>query len=270
MEKKYKKEKGRLNSQKTPSPSTTSKIVLNSLYPLPPLCRRHICMVPLHTLINRIQESELNRREEKAANNGKKQQTAKAHPRASNIQNQNSNKKIKNTSKSGFGKSRDNEKKQISDKGDQKRKVYILGDSLVKGIKNWKMQSKDTKVVVRSFAAAKIRQMQSYAKPAEEDNPSLYILHVGTNDLKENKSAMEVADEITSLARSLKKGYNEVTISGNCPRGDHLNATAVDVNGFLEKRCKQYQTGFIKHVQIDATLHTNGSNLHLNQVEIRF
>ena len=70
---------------------------------------------------------------------------------------------------------------------------------MIKGIKHWKMQSNDTKVVVRSFAVAKVRQMKHYAKPAEEDNPSLYILHVGTHDLKENKSAVEITDEITSL-----------------------------------------------------------------------
>ena len=81
---------------------------------------------------------------------------------------------------------------------------------MIKGIKNWKMQSKDTKVVVRSFAGAKVRQMKHYAKPAEEDNPSLYVLHVRTNDLKGNKSAVAFADEIRSLARSLKKDNNEV------------------------------------------------------------
>ena len=79
------------------------------------------------------------------------------------------------------------------------------------------MQSKDTKVVVRSFADAKVRQMKHYAKPAEEDNPSPYILHVGTIDLKDNKSAVEIADEITSLTRSLKKDNNEVAVSGICP-----------------------------------------------------
>ena len=115
-----------------------------------------------------------------------------------------------------------------------------------------------------------LRRSQSSAneallKPAEEDNPSLYMLHVGTNDLKENKSVDEIAEEITSLARSLKKGDNEVTVSGICPRRDHLNGKATNVNETLEQRCKQQQIGFIKHKLLDATLHTNGSNLHLNQ-----
>ena len=212
------------------------------------------------------EDSELSTRDERTTNNVKNQQTTKACSRASIIRTQVvKNKNTKTTSKGGLGKSRGSEKKLAAHQSDQKRRVYILGDSMVKGIKHWKMQSKDTKVVVRSFAGAKVRQMKHYAKPAEEDNPSLYILHVGTNDLEENKSVKEIAEEITSLAHSLKKVESEVTVSGICPRGYHLNLKATNVNETLEKRCKQHQIGFIKRELLDATLHTNGSNLHLNQ-----
>lgn len=146
----------------------------------------------------------------------------------------------------------------------KKRKVYILGDSNVKGIKHWKMQSKGTKVVVRSIVGATVRQKQHYAKPAEEDNPSLYILHVGTHNLKTSKSVEEIADEITNLACSIRKSNNEVTVSGICPRGDHLKAKAADVNEIMKQRCKQNHMGYIKHPQLDTTLHKNGNNLHLN------
>ena len=129
----------------------------------------------------------------------------------------------KTISNGRFGNSNGKRMKETSGKVVQNRRVYIIGDSMIKGIKHWKMQSKDTNVVFRSFAGAKVRQMKHYAKPAEEDNPSLYILHVGTNDLKENKSAVDIADEVTSLARSLKKDNNEVTVSDICPRGDNLN-----------------------------------------------
>ena len=174
-------------------------------------------------------------------------------------------KNTKTTSSDRLSNSNGKGMKETSGEVGQNRRVYIIGDSMIKGIKHWKMQSKDTKVVVRSFAGAKTRQMMHYAKPAEEDNPSLYILHIGTNDLKENKSAVEIADEITSLARSLKKDNNEVKVSGICPRGDNLNDKASGVNKILEQRCKHYQLGFINHKQMDAKYHTNGSNLHLNR-----
>ena len=84
------------------------------------------------------------------------------------------------------------------------------------------MERKDAKVVARSFPGAKVRQMKYYVKTSDDDNPSLYILHVGSNDMKENISVEKIDGEITSLARLL---------------------------------------------QIDATLHTNDSNLHPNQVD---
>ena len=174
-------------------------------------------------------------------------------------------KNTKTTSSDRLSNSNGKGMKETSGEVGQNRRVYIIGNSMIKGIKHWKMQSKDTKVVVRSFAGAKTTQMMHYAKPAEEDNPSLYILHIGTNDLKENKSAVEIADEITSLARSLKKDNNEVKVSGICPRGDNLNDKASGVNKILEQRCKHYQLGFINHKQMDAKYHTNGSNLHLNR-----
>ena len=190
----------------------------------------------------------------------------KPRQRTSNIHNRKAgHKNTKTTSSDRLSNSNGKGMKETSGEVVQNRRVYIIGDSMIKGIKHWKMQSKDTKVVVRSFAGAKTRQMKHYAKPAEEDNPSLYILHVGINDLKENKSAVEIADEITSLARSLKKDNNEVKVSGICPRGDNLNDKASGVNKILEQRCKHYQLGFINHKQMDAKYHTNGSNLHLNR-----
>ena len=141
----------------------------------------------------------------------------------------------KTTSYGQFGNSNGKGMEETSGEVAQNGRVYMIGNSMIKGIKHWKMQSKDTKVVVCSFAGAKVRRMKHYAKPAEEDNSSLYILHVVTNDTKENKSAVEIADEITSLARSLKNDNNEVTVFGISPRGDNLNDKASGVNKILSK-----------------------------------
>ena len=143
-------------------------------------------------------------------------------------------KNTKTTSNGRFGNSNGKGVKETSGKVVQNRRGKTIGDSMIKGIKHWKMQSKDTKVVVRSFSGTKVRQMKHYAKPAEEDNQSLYIIHVGTNDVKENKFALDITDKITSLARSLKKDNNEVTVSGICPRGDNINDKASEVNKILD------------------------------------
>ena len=74
-------------------------------------------------------ENESNKWEKKAANNVKKQQLTKDRPRVSNIQTHDANdSNTKITSNFRSCKSRGSYKKQTSDKGDQKRKVHILGD----------------------------------------------------------------------------------------------------------------------------------------------
>ena len=107
--------------------------------------------------------------------------------------------------------------------------------------------------------------MKHYVKPAEEESPNLYILHVGTNDLRESKSAEKIADEIIDLAITLKNETNEVTVSGICPREDNLNDKATSVIENLAKRCQRQKLGFIEHDQLNAKKHTNSSKLHLNK-----
>ena len=63
------------------------------------------------------------------------------------------------------------------------------------------------------FLWSKIKQMKHYLEPAEEESPNLHILHVGTNDLREGKSAEKITDEIIDLAITLKNETNEVTVS---------------------------------------------------------
>ena len=217
---------------------------------------------PLDNYVNRDVESDYNAKE--SINRGA--QTKANHRSAANnnskdAKNQNCE---NNTSYSKAVKSGSAKKTNAARKS-EKRKVYILGDSMIKGIQHWQMQSRYTQVVVRSFSGAKIKQMKHYVKPAEEENPNLCILHVGTNDLRESKSADKIADEVVDLAVTLKNETNEVTVSGICPRDDNLNDKATSVNEILAKRCHRLKLGFIEHEQLDAKKHTNTSKLHLNK-----
>ena len=96
---------------------------------------------------------------------------------SNDVTNQNSE---NNTSYSKAVKKGSGKKTNVARTND-KRKVYILGDSMIKGIQHWQMQSRDTQVAVRSLSRSKVRQMKHYVKPAEEENPNLYILNVGTS-----------------------------------------------------------------------------------------
>ena len=78
---------------------------------------------------------------------------------------------------------------QISNNGrrQERKKALIIGDSMVKGIKRWKINKKMkfTNPCVNCFPGANTSDMKHYAKPPAKKNPNseLVIIHTGTNDL---------------------------------------------------------------------------------------
>ena len=155
---------------------------------------------PLDNYVNRDVESDYNAKESShrgAHTKANHRSAANNNSNDSKSQNFENNASYSKAVKTGSA------KKTNVARNSEKRKVYILGDSMIKGIQHWRMQSRDTQVVVRSFSGAKVKQMKHYVKPAVEENPNLYILHVGTNDLRESKSAAKIADEIVDLAVTL-------------------------------------------------------------------
>ena len=64
--------------------------------------------------------------------------------------------------------------------------------------------------------------MLSYAKPSVERKPHAVILHIGTNDLspkrnEEEKSAVQIAQEVIELAKGIRENDIQVIISGLVP-----------------------------------------------------
>ena len=66
----------------------------------------------------------------------------------------------------------------------KKKKVFILGDSIVKHVHGWEItKSLDSKqkVYVRQFSYSKVSCMKDYVKPSIcENNPDHIIFHAGT------------------------------------------------------------------------------------------
>ena len=124
---------------------------------------------------------------------------------------------------------------------------------------------------VRPFTTAKVSYMQDHVKPTIRDiNPQQIILHVGTNDLKTERTASQIAKSIIDLSISLKKNGNMIAVSGIVPRLDELNNKAAEVNNRLELMRKKRGLPYISHCEtIDPNKHLNESNLHLNSYGIR-
>ena len=81
-----------------------------------------------------------------------------------------------------------------------KPNIFIMGDSMVKKLNGYLLTKKIKHkgiVKVRPFTTAKVSCMQDHVKPTIRDiNPQQIILHVGTNDLKTERTASQIAKSI--------------------------------------------------------------------------
>ena len=126
-------------------------------------------------------------------------------------------------------------------------------------------------VKVHSFSVAKISCMTDHVKPTLRDiNPGHIILHAGTNDLRTENTASQIAKATLDLATSLKNDDNTVTVSGIVPRLDDLNKKANEVNRRLVLMCKERNISFLSHDESnDPSKILNESKLHLNSNGIK-
>ena len=147
-----------------------------------------------------------------------------------------------------------------------KREIVILGDSITKNIEKHKMKKEmksNENIFIKSFPGAVISDMYDYSRPSKKHSPDLFILHVGTNELRSSKTAEEISNELLKLASDLKTEQNEVLVSSIVNRDDKWNEKGIKVNAFLNTKKSELGLGFIDHSNISNN-HLNGSGLHLN------
>ena len=134
-----------------------------------------------------------------------------------------------------------------------KRTVTILGDSMVKDLKQHLIQPSipQYKIFSKSFPGAKTDDMKFYVKPSVKHAPNLIFLHSGTNDLRSKQSAAEIAENIIQLAASMKSVETEVIFSSIIRRGDAFNNKASEVNELMAKMCRERDIGYLDNSNID-------------------
>ena len=151
----------------------------------------------------------------------------------------------------------DNEhKKSIShsdkntDKDQSKNKrIYIIGDGMIKNLKGWEMSKKlkNANVYVRHFASAKVRCVKDNIKPSLREKPDHIVLHVGTNDLVSDRPPDLIAKSIVDVASSMKNENHDVTVSNIIALADHFKEKANEVNDYLSKLCMERNIYLIDH-----------------------
>ena len=86
-------------------------------------------------------------------------------------------------------------------------------------------------IKVRSFSGAKVSCMVDHVNPTlRDDKPDHIILNLGTNDLRTETTANQIAKSIMDLTASLKNNGNLVIVPGIVARFDNLNNKATEVN----------------------------------------
>ena len=99
-------------------------------------------------------------------------------------------------------------------------------------------------------------------KPSLKFNPDLIILHTGVNNLRSDKSAIVIAEDIVNLACDIKSNSNDVVISGLVGRYDDLNVKLQQVNDILISKCAERNLFHIDNSNITRQ-HLN-STMHLS------
>lgn len=141
----------------------------------------------------------------------------------------------------------------------------LVGDSIIKQIQGWKLGKKvGHRVVVKSFSGATTSDMKHYLKPTLEKNPQQILLHVGTNDLRDQNPNV-VVDNVVELARKIESETNaRIILSELVARSDNVSNDSVKtVNRKLKKFCNQNNWKLVQHQNITIN-DLNQSGLHLN------
>ena len=84
-----------------------------------------------------------------------------------------------------------------------KKSVIILGDSMTSHIQGKKL-SREAHVVSKSFSGSTVEDMCDFVKPFVRRQPNQIILHVGTNNLREDKP-QEISEKIVNLMSNIEQ-----------------------------------------------------------------
>ena len=147
-----------------------------------------------------------------------------------------------------------------------KKKLLIIGDSIVKHVEGWRLQKRmKSSVSVRSIYGGTTKSMVYHVKGCLEDmTPDSIIIHHGANDLNNKKVTAEVIGEkIINLAVSVKKNVENV-ISGLTVRNDKWNEKGINVNDYIKNNCEKHNLEFIDNSNVSLNM-LNSSGLHLNE-----
>lgn len=158
-----------------------------------------------------------------------------------------------------------NKKATKSASSQRKKKVVLVGDSLVRDVgKNLQLQCAGFREVCKP--GARIDQLLTEVKKKVEPDATV-LVQVGTNNLRMDETDV-IMKEYEDLIKGLKEDREEVVIMGILPRqdiSDALESKRMDINRQLKSMCNQEE---VKYWEVDFNPWKGGflgrDGLHLN------
>ena len=149
----------------------------------------------------------------------------------------------------------------------KKKLVFIAGDSIIQHVQGWDLSTNDKHVAVKSFSGARIADMEDYLKPLLRKEPYEIILHVGTNNIRD-ESLRSMAEGIVNLVTQIQQDFptTHLTISPLLPRSDNLefNDKIKEANKILKLFCSSRGFTLLRINNINLTC-LNRRGVHLNR-----
>ena len=128
--------------------------------------------------------------------------------------------KLKSGQRKDLQDNKENKKhSQVKWKKQEKKNIYIVGDSMLKNITGSGL-SKDHTVKIRPHPGATTVDMIDYIKPELRHKPDIVILHCGTNDITNDVNTVK---KMKKLVKEIEEndGSTDIVISGLIKRFNH-------------------------------------------------
>ena len=147
-----------------------------------------------------------------------------------------------------------------------REKVAVVGDSMIKFIQPRKL-SRKFDVSAHCFPGATVQDMNDYIKPVLQRKPDKIVLHVGTNNLRDDRPK-DIKKKIAGVVEVIKNNQpsTSISISSIIQRADDrsLKKTVEETNKAIRTYYSTNGLDFICNDNINDQ-HLNTGGLHLNR-----
>ena len=154
----------------------------------------------------------------------------------------------------------------LNGNSDERKKITIIGDSMLNGIVDRGLSNREHKVWVKNHPGANTEDILDHLKPTLRRKPELVIIHSRTNDITDNKDTILFLDKAIELVQK-DSPNTEVAISLPIMRKDkegRYSKKLRDLKRKIQKHCTDKDIALIDNDNITQDgLGIKG--LHLNR-----